>query len=184
MTKAADEGSIIIVNVTSLRSDVIAVSSTGFRLVRLLHVDAVQAQNWVNQELTTTSSNDRGVKNKAYREFLAWLWQKCVKSVLNELDYHVQSSPEHLPRVWWIGTSWIHDTLLTKHIQTSEVRQLEFSIFLHRGLLSFQEGFKVVDNVRKPIFDVSLQFGSVARAPSFVNIQPFAETIDNYTGYT
>ncbi|KAJ5565962.1 hypothetical protein N7535_007600 [Penicillium sp. DV-2018c] len=104
MTKAADEGSIIIVNVTSLRSDAIAVSSTGFRLVPLLHLDAVQAQNWVNQELTTTSSNDRGAKNKTYHSFLACLWQKCVKPVLNELGYQVQSSSENLPRVWWIGT--------------------------------------------------------------------------------
>jgi tetratricopeptide (TPR) repeat protein len=106
MKKAADEGSIIIVNVTSLRSDAIVVSSAGFRLVPLPHIDAVQAQNWVNQELTTASSSDRGVKNKAYREFLAWLWRKCVKPILKELGHHSQSSPEILPRVWWIGTGF------------------------------------------------------------------------------
>jgi CHAT domain-containing protein len=107
MKNAADEGSIIIVNVTRLRSDAIAVSSTGFRLVPLPYVDAVQAQNWVNQDLTTTSSSTRGVKNKAYREFLAWLWRKCVKPILKELDHHDQSSPENLPRVWWIGTGLV-----------------------------------------------------------------------------
>jgi hypothetical protein len=104
MKNTADDGSIIIVNVTSLRSDAIAVSPTGFCLVALPHLDAVQAQKWANQELTMASISDRRVKNKAYRQFLAWLWHECVKPILTKLGHDVPSSPETLPRVWWIGT--------------------------------------------------------------------------------
>lgn len=104
MKNSADEGSIVIVNVTSLRSDAIAISQNGFRLITLSNLDAVQAQNWVNQKLTTTSRSDRGVKNKAYPQFLAWLWRTCVKPILSKLGHHTPSSLETLPRVWWIGT--------------------------------------------------------------------------------
>ncbi|KAJ5117770.1 hypothetical protein N7448_011402 [Penicillium atrosanguineum] len=99
---ASNEGSIIVVNVTILRSDAIIVSSAGFSLVPLPQFDAVQAQGWLDKKLT--SPGERGVKNKIYLQFLAWLWRECVKPVLNELGHYAQSSLEDLPRVWWIGT--------------------------------------------------------------------------------
>ncbi|KAL4860619.1 hypothetical protein BDV12DRAFT_181309 [Aspergillus spectabilis] len=49
------------------------ISSVGFTSAPLPPVDAVQVQNRLNQELTTASIGDCCVKNKAYREFLAWL---------------------------------------------------------------------------------------------------------------
>ncbi|KAJ5804819.1 hypothetical protein N7474_010706 [Penicillium riverlandense] len=104
MKDASNEGSIIVVNVTSLRSDAIVVSSAGFSLIPLPRFSAAQAQSWVDQELTSASPCDRGVKNKSYRQFLVWLWRECVKPILTELGNSVQSSLEDLPRVWWIGT--------------------------------------------------------------------------------
>ncbi|CAG8909318.1 unnamed protein product, partial [Penicillium egyptiacum] len=98
MQNASIKGSIIVVNVTSLRSDAIIISASGFSLVPLPRLEAVQAQRWVDQKLTSA------VNNKSYRQFLTWLWRECVKPVLTELGHSFQSSPEDLPRVWWIGT--------------------------------------------------------------------------------
>ncbi|KAJ5970776.1 uncharacterized protein N7479_000694 [Penicillium vulpinum] len=98
------EGSIIVVNVSKLRSDAIIVLSTGISSVPLPRFDAAQAQTWIDKKLTQAKPSERGRKNREYRKFLAWLWYECVKPILTRLGYTVQSSPESLPRVWWIGT--------------------------------------------------------------------------------
>jgi tetratricopeptide (TPR) repeat protein len=95
---ASRKGSIVVVNVTNLRSDAIIISVSGFSLVPLPRFEVVQAQRWVDQKLTSAGNN------KSYRQFLTWLWRECVKPVLTELGYSAQPSPENLPRVWWIGT--------------------------------------------------------------------------------
>ncbi|OGE48761.1 hypothetical protein PENARI_c026G10257 [Penicillium arizonense] len=104
MKKASDKGNIIIVNVTVLRSDAIIISSSGIKSVHLPHLDTLQAQEWVNQDLTSVSQSNRGPKNKAYRQFLSWLWRGCVKTILTELNYPFQHAAENLSRVWWVGT--------------------------------------------------------------------------------
>jgi hypothetical protein len=104
MQSCCTDGSIIVVNITHLRSDVIIVTADACKVLRLLGLSAHEAKDWINQNLTTTSSNDRGHKNKAYLNFLSWLWRGCVKPVLDELRCFMQSSVEDLPRVWWIGT--------------------------------------------------------------------------------
>lgn len=101
---ASNKGSIIVVNVTSLRSDAIIISSAGLSLVPLPRFSAVEAQNWNDQQLSSASPSQRGPKNKAYRLFLSWLWRGCVKPVLIRLGHCVQRSLEDLQRVWWIGT--------------------------------------------------------------------------------
>jgi tetratricopeptide (TPR) repeat protein len=104
MEYASSKGRIIVVNITSIRSDAIIVSPAGFSLVPLPRFSAIQAQRWVDQNLTSASFGQRGVKNKTYRQFLAWLWRECVSPVLTELGCTIQPSTEDLPRVWWIGT--------------------------------------------------------------------------------
>jgi hypothetical protein len=100
MKNASMDGSIIVVNITILRSDAIVVSPTGFKVTPLTGLDSVQAQKWIDQGLTATSQR----KNKDYRQFLAWLWHECVRPVLDEHQYLLEHSIERLPRVWWIGT--------------------------------------------------------------------------------
>ncbi|KAI9778854.1 MAG: hypothetical protein M1839_007817, partial [Geoglossum umbratile] len=75
-----------------------------FKVLPLPGLSAHQAEDWINQDLTTTSLGDRGRKNKAYLQFLSWLWRGCVRPVLDELHCYEQRSAENLPRVWWIGT--------------------------------------------------------------------------------
>ena len=104
MRLCAAKGCIVIVNITDLRSDAIIISASAFRCIPLENLDATRAKDWIGQNLTSVSSVDRGPKNKAYVQLLAWLWKGCVKKVLDELGYHVQHAAEDLPRIWWIGS--------------------------------------------------------------------------------
>jgi tetratricopeptide (TPR) repeat protein len=106
MKKCSAEGCVVVVNVTDIRSDAIVVSTDAFKVIPLSRLDAIQAKDWINQQLTPTSSSDGGPKNKAYLKFLSWLWRGCVKPVLDELHYTVQHSADDLPRTWWIGTGF------------------------------------------------------------------------------
>ncbi|KAF2687558.1 hypothetical protein K458DRAFT_469438 [Lentithecium fluviatile CBS 122367] len=106
MQGCCTEGSILVVNITDLRSDAIIVTTDVFKVVPLPGLSAQQAKDWIRQDLITTSLSDRGRKNKAYLGFLSWLWHGCVKPVLDELGCYRQSSAEDLPRVWWIGTGF------------------------------------------------------------------------------
>ncbi|KFY28251.1 hypothetical protein V491_00549 [Pseudogymnoascus sp. VKM F-3775] len=104
MQECSAEGCVVVVNVTDIRSDAIIVSTDAFKVIPLSRLDAVQAKDWINQQLTSTSSSDGGRKNKDYLKFLSWLWRGCVKAVLYELRYTIQHSADDLPRIWWIGT--------------------------------------------------------------------------------
>ena len=104
MRSCSTAGSIIVVNITNLRSDAVIVTANAFKVLPLPGLSAGQAKDWINQDLTTTSLNDRGRKNKAYLQFLSWLWHECVRHVLDELYCYMQPSANDLPRVWWVGT--------------------------------------------------------------------------------
>jgi hypothetical protein len=104
MQSCSMAGSIVVVNITNLRSDAIIITASAFKVLPLHGLSAGQAQNWIGHDLTTTSNEDRGGKNKAYLQFLLWLWHECVGPVLDKLHYCVQSSADDLPRVWWMGT--------------------------------------------------------------------------------
>ncbi|KAJ5263641.1 hypothetical protein N7478_011246 [Penicillium angulare] len=101
---ARENGTIIIVNITNIGSHAISIRSTEISSISLPAADSVQTQRWIELNLTTSSSRDRGKMNKAYRQFLIWLWRSCVKPIADHLAYPVQQDPEKLPRVWWIGS--------------------------------------------------------------------------------
>jgi tetratricopeptide (TPR) repeat protein len=104
MQTCSKKGHIVVVNITDLRSDAIAVTACGFKVLPLSGLTADRAKSWIRNDLTTSSRSDRGRKNRAYLQFLSWLWRECVRPVLDELNCHTQPSPDDLPRIWWIGT--------------------------------------------------------------------------------
>ena len=104
MQRCSTKGSIVVVNITDLRSDAIIVTANVSKVLLLSGLSAREAKDRINQDLTTTSLSDRGHKNKAYLQFLSWLWRRCVRLILDELHCYVQPSAEDLLRVWWIGT--------------------------------------------------------------------------------
>ena len=104
MQSCSTAGSIVVVNLTDLRSDAIIITADALKVLPLPGLSANQAKDWISKDLTTTSRNDRGKNNKAYFQFLSWLWHECVRPVLDELHYYAQPSAGDLPRTWWIGT--------------------------------------------------------------------------------
>jgi CHAT domain-containing protein/tetratricopeptide (TPR) repeat protein len=104
MQTCSTKGHIVVVNITDLRSNAIAVTAGGFKVLPLSGLNADRAKAWIRNDLTTSSQRDRGRKNRTYLQFLSWLWRECVRPVLDKLNCHTQSSADDLPRIWWIGT--------------------------------------------------------------------------------
>lgn len=103
MQDCASGGTIIIVNVTGLRSDAILISPfriTSLNLPKLLYSDAL---GWLRKKWTWRKSWRRfEKKNKEYCTYLSWLWDVCVDPILKELGTR-DTTANHSPRVWWIG---------------------------------------------------------------------------------
>ncbi|KAI0109669.1 CHAT domain-containing protein [Nemania sp. FL0031] len=85
MQECAIGGTIIIVNITKIRSDAIL---------------AWLNEKWRGPEVRRSEKPQR---NKKYLEYLAWLWDVCVKTILDEID-NIDSTASDLPWIWWIGT--------------------------------------------------------------------------------
>ena len=103
MQDAAADGTIIIVNVSELRSDAIIVSPTSIRSMRLPQLSAPDAKAWLSKDWKWKRRDERGAKNKEYLEYLSWLWDTAVKEILDHIGV-VSIEEDNLPRIWWIGT--------------------------------------------------------------------------------
>ena len=90
---AAQQGPIVVLNGTELRSDAILVTKeqvTSIPLPKLSHASM--------HKYLGTSTNENGLK----REMLEWLWKAAVEPVLRELGFYPKAV-DPLPRIWWIG---------------------------------------------------------------------------------
>lgn len=109
MLSCAVDGVIIIVNITDIRSDAVVVSSAGVKSLHLPNVSSSEAQKWLRKDWSGGGS-ERGTKNREYREYLLWLWEKCVADILKAIGLEPfspdDSAPEQLPRIWWVGTGF------------------------------------------------------------------------------
>lgn len=105
MQACALGGYIVIVNMSPLRSDVIIVSPTSIRTIRLPSLSVTDVETWIGKQWHGPRS-ERGAKNKEYSKFLKWLWEWCVKRVLDSIGSTKSVSNENLPRIWWIGTGF------------------------------------------------------------------------------
>jgi hypothetical protein len=65
MQSCATAGSIVVVYITNFRSDAIIVTANAFKVLPLPGLSAGQAKDWISQDLTTTSPNDRGPKKQS-----------------------------------------------------------------------------------------------------------------------
>ena len=90
---AAQEGPIVVLNATSLRSDAILLTKEQVTSIPLPEL----SDNSVTKHLRSSSSD-----NGAQRETLDWLWKAAVQPVLRELGFYPKAV-DPLPRIWWIG---------------------------------------------------------------------------------
>ncbi|KAF5534792.1 TPR domain-containing protein [Fusarium napiforme] len=111
LVKGATSGSIVIVNITPLRSDAIIIQKFGQRIRSLNLPNATSVGNPFLDKYSNAFSRIRkspGIEDiesdkDLYDEyFLSWLWRACVYPILKEIVGSLPSSPTH--RVWWIGT--------------------------------------------------------------------------------
>lgn len=103
MQECASDGIIVIVNVTDFRSDAIFVSVRTIKTVNLPKLLAADARIWIKMDWNG-SRRERGEKNLRYSQYLSWLWDVCVKKVVDELGPLREPSAHDHPRIWWIGT--------------------------------------------------------------------------------
>ncbi|KAH6681179.1 CHAT domain-containing protein, partial [Plectosphaerella plurivora] len=104
MRQCAEGGSIVVVNVSTIRSDAIIITPQVVRAVQLTNLSASDAQRWLREEWNMRPSRF-AESNRKYREYLAWLWKSSVKQILNEI-YTLKGTHEdaHPLRVWWVGS--------------------------------------------------------------------------------
>ena len=96
----AEQGPIVVVNVTDLRSDAFIISPSDIKCIKLLGLTSAKVLGWAS--LNSDMSKDYITRNTEYRQFLKDLWSDCVKHVLHEV--HIKKGSQMpLTRIWWIG---------------------------------------------------------------------------------
>jgi hypothetical protein len=78
-----------------------------FRLRLSLHLNsnlsAANARIWLSKKWTGPRQ-ERAKRNKEYSEYLLWLWNSCVKQILNDVRSISDPEGQDLLRIWWIGS--------------------------------------------------------------------------------
>lgn len=102
----AKEGLIVIVNITTTRTDAIIIADQKVDSVELPGLSRAQALEWLEKDLTRKPKSrvERRKKHEEYTLLLHWLWVSGVKPIFDHAKLKAQSSSKKLPRVCWIGT--------------------------------------------------------------------------------
>jgi len=74
MQECADEGSIVIVNITGFRSDTIIVSRNTVKTVPLPQLSASDARAWLSKRWMAKKRSEQKKKNEEFLGCLSWLW--------------------------------------------------------------------------------------------------------------
>jgi len=95
LLSAAQEGPIVVVNATNLRSDAILLTQNRVSSIALPDLSQARKMKYFGKSGTTDD-------NEVKREMLEWLWKAVVQLVLRELGFY-PTLVQPLPRIWWIG---------------------------------------------------------------------------------
>ncbi|KAL6902611.1 CHAT domain-containing protein [Trichoderma evansii] len=100
----AGEGIIIIVNIYLSRSDAVFISADSVSSIKLPQLFA-PAEKWYMKDWSLKRPSEYYDKNKDYSAYLAWLWDDCVKHIVDKIKSMRVNLKQGLPKVWWIGGS-------------------------------------------------------------------------------
>jgi len=95
------EGCIVMVNVSTIRSDAIVMTQDTLQAISLSDLNIEDARRWLHTEWKSQRSELRK-KNDKFLEYLTWLWRTCVEHILNHVST-LYRGHQGFPRVWWIG---------------------------------------------------------------------------------
>lgn len=101
--ECAAEGYIVIVNITEFGSDAILISRHTLMKVELSEQLAHEAKDWLTMKWTINGCSQQRPKNDSFLKYLSWLWDLCVKPILDKIATTRSRTVDDLPRVWWIG---------------------------------------------------------------------------------
>ncbi|KAI3018718.1 Fungal hydrophobin family protein [Aspergillus niger] len=104
MKSGAKGGLIVIVIISSLRSDAIIISEEAIDSIELPGLSYSETAEWLEKDLEGRPKNraDRKMRNEQYSDLLHWLWVSGVKPILDHTEFQPSSSAR-LPRISWIG---------------------------------------------------------------------------------
>ena len=106
----AEQGAVVVFNISSHRSDAILLTSGGItsqRLPGLAQATVIDQVIAFYQALDTIAASgsplDRANAQKTLRQVLAWLWDNAAGPVLYALGHRDQPLPgKPWPRLWWV----------------------------------------------------------------------------------
>lgn len=107
MKNLADEGVIVVINVTDIRSDAILVDSTRIWTLPLpeLIEDRLTDNSWIIQQYLALGENQHEIFPdlwKSLSTMLKWLWTALAQPILDNLGYKACES--NWPHIWWVPT--------------------------------------------------------------------------------
>lgn len=104
LMKMAEDGPIIVLNTTSLRSDAIIVTTSNIKALELPKLVYAEAKYRIRQiaQLVKGPLRTYALRNNEMKELLIWLWDVAVEPVLEELQLG-ETNDTNLTRIWWIG---------------------------------------------------------------------------------
>ncbi|GHI02866.1 hypothetical protein Scel_11870 [Streptomyces cellostaticus] len=105
----ADQGSVVVFNISDYRNDALLLTKTGVTAVPLPglgYTTLIDRINIFRQALYTAGAGANGALRREAQATLSrtleWLWDVATEPVLTALGHHRQPSPEVIwPRVWW-----------------------------------------------------------------------------------
>lgn len=104
LRKLSENGPIVVINVSELRSDAIIVTQHHIKCLQL-SVQHIELLNNVDRFLNAVQNVRMNTYHKAREEvqrILEWLWDVVVEPIVDILA--LKKTPEHdWPRVWWVG---------------------------------------------------------------------------------
>ena len=127
----AEQGPVVVFNVSAHRSDAILLTSGGITSQRLPGLDRASVIDQINafyealDAIATAGSPLPRVRaQEAIRHVLAWLWDNAAGPVLHALGYQEPPSPgQPWPRLWWVPGGLL--SLLPIHAAGHHTSQLD-----------------------------------------------------------
>jgi CHAT domain-containing protein len=108
LRRAADDGPVVLVNISRYRCDALTVTASGVT-VTPLDITAAEVEQMVTAFVAATDEPGEAGDGAAARaasaeEVLAWLFGKIADPVLRQLGLTAGCRPEDAPRLWWCPT--------------------------------------------------------------------------------
>lgn len=103
----AEDGPIIVFNVSDIRSDAFIITTNEIHSIRLPLLTSNFLENYSKRFFDAINNEDLNRYRHAKVEMnivLGWLWDVAVKPILDELGFTQMPCGDTWPKVWWIGS--------------------------------------------------------------------------------